>query len=105
MIIEPSSRPLPDQQADVDTLTAWAVFAIDRWVIDHRDELLAEVTAADRTALLLRAAFGYLVGYDLVRVTDSPPEWLSATIPPGLLPDVEAAKQRLRRFNAAAAEA
>lgn len=92
------------QREDVKELLRDAIFSVDAWVGDHYDELLGEVTPADRISLVVEAALASLVGNGLIRraPVDEIPVWLAVDIPRHLLPDIEAAKERYRRFRQAA---
>jgi hypothetical protein len=91
------------QREDVKELLRDALLSVDAWVVDHRDELLGEVTSADRTSLVVEAALASLVGNGLIRRApeDEIPVWLPIAIQDYLMPDIEAAKERYRRFRQA----
>jgi len=86
------------QRADVARLARAATITVDSFVLDNYDAL-NYVTKASRTALIVEAAIGYLIGEGLIRVTDEWPEYLSIGIPDHLMPDVEARVREMRRFQ------
>jgi hypothetical protein len=96
----PHPQTEEEQRETVHRLARDANLAVDTWVMAHRDELLGEVTAASRTDLIIRAALGYLVGLNLITLTENPPEWLPLDIPAHLQPDIDAAKNQYRRLQA-----
>jgi flavoprotein len=91
------------QREDVRQLLRDAIFSVDAWVGDHYDELLLEVTPADRTSLVVEAALASLVGNGVIRKAPDAeiPVWLPIDIQDHLMPDIEAAKDRYRRFRQA----
>jgi len=89
-------------QANIDQALRMAVFAVDGFVLDHRDQLAA-CTAAAQTNLTVRAALAYLLGRGLVHLA-SAEQWdqfLPIDVPEPFLTDLtnalhEAMAQQVR---------
>jgi hypothetical protein len=85
------------KQEDRDKAVGAVIFAVDQFAVNYANEL-AMLPRATVTRLIVSAALGYLIGYDLVELVGDWPEWLMVDMPEGMEPDVGAEVARMPRL-------